>query len=133
MSGFHNQLCREDISDKIFKLTCPLIYTCDILKCDIVVPVGFYSDGASVPRVPIVFDLWGDRAHREAVLHDYLYCYDSQPQHDFDQANDIFLEAMTSRNVPDLVRYPMYEAVCMFGHKFYNKRSYLDILGDINV
>ena len=130
MSGFLNTLNIEYISDKIFKLASPLMYHTDLLDCDIVVPINFYSDGASVPRIPIVFDSWGDRVHREAVLHDYLYCYDSQPPHNFDESNAIFLEAMESRNVPGYISKPMYEAVCFFGKQFYNKRSYLDIIQD---
>lgn len=39
----------------------------------LVVPAGFVSDLASVPRVPGVFDLLGDRFHRAAYVHDWLY------------------------------------------------------------
>ena len=130
MSGFLTALNITFITDKIFKLSSPLIYHTDLLDCDIVIPIDFYSDGASVPRVPIAFDLWGDRVHREAVLHDYLYCYDSQPSHTFDEANSIFLEAMKSRNIPKYIYNPIYEAVKVFGKQFYEKRSYLDILQD---
>lgn len=38
-----------------------------------VMPLNMESDLASVPRVPIIFFLWGDRAHREAYLHDFFY------------------------------------------------------------
>jgi len=34
---------------------------------------GFFHDQSSVPRVPFIFFLYGDRAHRGGVLHDYLY------------------------------------------------------------
>jgi hypothetical protein len=40
-----------------------------------VVPIGFQTDFASVPRIPIAWLLCGDTAHPAAVLHDYLYTY----------------------------------------------------------
>lgn len=39
----------------------------------IVVPKGFTTDLASVPRLPGMFWLFGGRARRSAVLHDWLY------------------------------------------------------------
>lgn len=42
-----------------------------------VLPNNMESDLASVPRVPVIYFLWGDRAHREAFLHDFFYRCDS--------------------------------------------------------
>jgi len=39
----------------------------------IVVPAGFVTDLASVPRLPITYFLAGGLAHAAAVVHDYLY------------------------------------------------------------
>ena len=44
-----------------------------MLKDTITVPTGFFTDFASVPRMPFVFLLFGDVAHEAAVIHDYLY------------------------------------------------------------
>jgi hypothetical protein len=38
-----------------------------------VLPYDMESDLASVPRMPIIFLLWGDRAHRESYFHDGCY------------------------------------------------------------
>lgn len=48
-------------------------YYSDIAKSLIVVPAGFVTDFASVPRLPIIFMLVGDRNHKAAVIHDFIY------------------------------------------------------------
>lgn len=40
---------------------------------DITIPAGFDTDFASVPRLPLMFWILGDRADYAALLHDYLY------------------------------------------------------------
>jgi len=61
---------------------------------NICIPIGFQTDLDSVPRVPIIFWLWGDRAHREAVLHDYLYRINSRPVVTRWMADSYFREAI---------------------------------------
>ena len=90
---------------------------------------GFQTDLASVPRVPIVYELWGNSAHREAVLHDFVYRYDSEPHLTFMQANYVFLEAMKLRRVPFYIRYPMYLGVCAGGIVHFGRYSYKDKIG----
>lgn len=129
MSKFLTNLVIEQITDKIFSLVSPLIYQSDILGgFKIEVPAGFYSDGASVPRVPIAYMLFGDRAHHEAVLHDYLYRRDSIPEVDFSTANDVFREAMKARDKSWLIRWPMYLGVKLGGYPNYHKRKVGDSL-----
>jgi hypothetical protein len=122
MAKFLTELCaslKDD--DRIWILHEPLIYISDIVG-RIEVPISFQTDFASVPRVPIIYELYGDKAHRESVLHDYLYCIDSIPQATFDQANQVFLEAMIVRGKPEDIRNGMYQGVCLFGHSHYHKR-----------
>ena len=108
--------------DEIWVVTKPLIYNSELLNCQIIVPVGFETDLSSVPRIPFVFWFWGGRAHREGVLHDYLYRSNSNPNVSFSKANRVFLEAMKSRGKPWNVRYPMYYGVCLGGFFSYHKR-----------
>jgi|GEM_PF-875895 len=121
---FITDLCMKEIGEKkgrtVYELLQPLIFiTRDGRR--IVVPTGFQTDLASVPRLPFVYLLWGDRAHREAVLHDYLFRKDSVPVATFMEANGLFLEAMTSRGVRWAIRWPMYAAVCAGGRGSYHK------------
>jgi hypothetical protein len=117
--------------DCIWILASPLIYRCALLSMDIVIPEGFNTDLASVPRVPIIYEAWGSRAHREAVLHDYLYRKNSNPAVSREVANSIFLEAMASRGVSWWIRYPMYWGVSFGGCFLYHARNVLDKLWKI--
>ena len=117
----------KDGSDSIWILSEPLVYWSATVGL-IEVPRGFETDFASVPRVPIAYRMWGDRAHREAVLHDYLYRSDSKPGLPFMACNGVFLEAMQSRDVPMWIRYPMYSGVCVGGWASYHRRKVGDKL-----
>lgn len=56
-----------------WKLLYPFAYDCDLLREVIVVPAGFITDFASVPRLPLVYWLMNDVGQEAAVVHDYLY------------------------------------------------------------
>ena len=127
-SGFLTELDAIFHDDAIYILAAPLIYWSALLDCLITVPVGFQTDLASVPRLPVIYTLWGDRAHREAVLHDYLYRIDSRPVVSESQANGVFLEAMESRGVVASIRWPMYWGVCAFGWCSYHRKKIKDEL-----
>ena len=110
-SGFVTELYVElkpSRDDEIWVVTRPLIYNSELLGRQVTVQHGFETDLSSVPRIPFVFWFWGGRAHREGVLHDYLYRVDAYPKVSFSVANSVFLEAMKSRGKPWNVRYPMY-------------------------
>lgn len=107
--------------DRIWVLDSPLVYVSNIVGL-VAVPAGFQTDFASVPRIPIVYSLFGDRAHRESVVHDFLYRIDSKPQATFKEANKAFLEAMECRGKSWFVRRAMYAGVCVGGRRSYHKR-----------
>lgn len=123
MAKFLSELKLCLLTNSLWELCEPLIYESDILKCTITVPKGFKTDLASVPRFPIAYWFWGGREHREAVIHDYLYCIDSVPVCTYSQANDVFLEAAKSRGKSALVRYPMWFGVCIGGWTAFHKRK----------
>jgi hypothetical protein len=124
--------------DCIWIVDKPLKYWSELLNCLVIVPHWFESaetppacfetDLASVPRVPFVYEAWGDRAHREAVLHDYLYRIDSIPVVSYSVANSVFLEAMESTGKPWRIRYPMYWGVVLGGWTAYHKKRVGDKL-----
>jgi hypothetical protein len=128
MAKFCTELdCRLEDDDSIWRLDSELVFESDKLGI-ITVPKGFQTDFASVPRVPIAYTLFGDKAHREAVIHDYLYRIDSAPQASYSQANDCFLEAMKVRGKSWFVRYSMYWGVVLGGWASYHKRLVNDKL-----
>lgn len=129
MSMFMTELCADLVKDdKVWKLTKELIYWSDLLDSLVTVPVGFQTDLASVPRLPVAYWFWGGKAHREGVLHDYLYRIDAEPAASFDDANSAFLEAMESRGKPFYVRWPMYAGVCVGGYPSYHQKKVRDEL-----
>jgi hypothetical protein len=127
MAKFLTDLEVRCIDDGRWKLDAPLVYESDIAG-RIEVPAGFETDFASVPRVPIFYTLFGDRAHREAVLHDYGYRCDSIPVMERSTVDDLFLEAMKERGKGFMVRYAMYWGVRLGGWTAYHKKKVNDPL-----
>jgi hypothetical protein len=127
MARFLTDLDVRCINDGAWRLDNPLRYESDIVGL-IDVPATFQTDFASVPRVPFFFTLFGDRAHREAVLHDYLYRSDATPPAERSQADDVFLEAMKERGKGIFVRYAMWLGVRSGGWTAYHKKRVADPL-----
>lgn len=128
MAQFITELdAKQKDDDKIWIIDSPLVYESDILG-KIEVPEGFLTDFASVPRIPIAYMLFGDRAHCESVLHDYLYRIDSVPIATYSQANNVFYEAMTVRGKGFFVRHAMYYGVVAGGWTSFHKRKVADKL-----
>jgi hypothetical protein len=113
--------------DVIWVLDSPLIYESDIVG-RIEVPADFETDLVSVPRVPFLYYFWGDRAHREGVVHDYLYRIDSAPVAERPVADAVFREAMGVRGKSLMVRWPMFFGVRLGGWTAYHKKKVRDKL-----
>lgn len=114
MSKFKNQLVVRLVSSdpERWRLYSPLIYLSDLLG-PIIVPVGFETDFASVPRIPVLFFLAGGFAKAPSVIHDFLY----SERNNFtrEQADAVFLEAMEVDGVSAWRRNGMYQAARLFG------------------
>lgn len=105
-SGFETTLRAEKPNGR-WVLLAPLVYTTKAGE-RIVVPVGFDTDFASVPRLPFMFWFFGDRAHAAAVIHDYLYRLRDRSRA---EADAIFLEAMEASGIGFFSRMAMYYGV----------------------
>ena len=58
MSAFLDSLCVTEIDDSVFEVCGhPFRYQSDIAKQTLIVPVGFYTDFASVPRIGIIYSM----------------------------------------------------------------------------
>lgn len=126
MAKFLNSLKTEDVNGGHFKLLEPLFYESDLVSRHIIVPAGFDTDLASVPRVPLMYWLVGGKANYAATIHDYLYSSGGMVAYqeiNRKLADDIFLEGMTIKNDPDKEwkRKSMYRAVRLFGWLPYNR------------
>jgi len=93
-----------------------LVYQSASRRARFIVPAGFVTDFASVPRVPIVYLLTGNTAHAAAVLHDYLY-----QTHAFDltraEVDALFREAMESTWESWWRRWTMWMGVRVGGRR----------------
>lgn len=117
---FTSPLRVEKIGENEWVLLTPLIYDGSE---KIIVPAGFETDFASVPRVAWRFcpPVAGNHAE-PAVLHDYL-CVNSDNQ---SRTDKLFLEAMARNGVGRLKRNVMYLAVMLYQvskGKYFKKRG----------
>jgi hypothetical protein len=81
-------------------------------KKTIIVPQGFTTDFASIPRIFwAVLPRWGKYGNA-AVIHDFLYY---QQKYHRKRADQIFLEAMGVLEVPPWQKYLIYGAVRVGG------------------
>lgn len=77
-----------------------------------VIPAGFNTDFASVPRLPVAFLLTGGTADRPAIVHDFLYRTGAEDRKTCDA---IFAEAMKATGVASWRRSLMWAGVRIGG------------------
>lgn len=120
MSKFHTSLRVEKISGDGWRVLSPLIYSSDVARRVFIVPEGFETDLASVPRLPLMFLLTGDTAHAAAVLHDFLY---SSREVDRASADAVFREAAINSGEPAWRTWLMWAGVRLGGWSAWNAHA----------
>jgi hypothetical protein len=108
---FHTKLQAEKQNGG-WRLITSLRYVSALTPGWIVVPPGFETDFASVPRLPLAYLVAGNTAHAPAVVHDYLYRMSTVSRQ---LADAIFYEAMVVDGVSRWRAYLMWAAVRAFG------------------
>ncbi|WP_433693187.1 DUF1353 domain-containing protein [Paraburkholderia phenoliruptrix] len=98
--------------DGQWELLADLIYQSDVAGRRFTVPAGFITNFASVPRIPIVYELAGDTASNAATVHDYLYSTHIVSR---SVADSVLREASAVTDVPDWRRQLMWAGVRLFG------------------
>jgi hypothetical protein len=98
--------------DGQWQLISDLIYQSDVAEMTFTVPKGFVTNFASVPRIPIVYELAGDTASNAATVHDFLYSTHPVSRA---MADAVLREASDVTAVPDWRRQLMWAGVRMFG------------------
>lgn len=101
---------KTDDNTLYWSLLAPLSYKSNAGEY-FIIPEGFNTDGATVPRIfwPIFPPMW--KYSKAAVLHDYLIVSGLKT---FPEANVLFKEAMESLGVNGVQIYCMYQAVCLY-------------------
>lgn len=93
-------------------------FTYSSIYGNITVPKDFLTDFASVPRIPVVFELVGDRGQADATVHDWLYQYGNLSRKNADL---VLRQALRDTNVGKVRSYLMYYGVRTFGWLFYKR------------
>lgn len=119
MGEFKTRLQVES-DGKYWRLLQPLVFDSDDYGF-IKVPTGFKTDFASVPRIPLVYSMFGNTSHSSAVIHDYLYSGEKKISRK--DADKIFIEAMESQNQSKWRRKPMFWAVRLFAGFAFDKEK----------
>ncbi|MBO4633261.1 MAG: DUF1353 domain-containing protein [Lentisphaeria bacterium] len=92
----------------------------------LIVPVGFKSDGASVPRFfwRIVFPPGDNRAMRAAFAHDYIYRHHPMKEcWTKAEADQMFYDLLIVDGIPKLNAKLAYWGVKLFGGSAWRKRG----------
>lgn len=111
----------------------PLLYWSDLLQCWLIVPAGFVTNYASVPRLPIVYAWCGDRVYEPPAGHDLAYTLHAVLVATVDEqfrvlatqlepvtrkdADDLFLESLLTQPeaVDEATAHAMYAGVRLGG------------------
>jgi hypothetical protein len=87
------------------------------------VPKGFVTNFASVPRIPIIYELAGDTASDAATVHDFLYSTHPVSR---SMADAVLREASDVTAVPDWRRQLMWAGVRVFGWLYWGTAATSD-------
>ena len=130
MSRFHKRPHIEYIGGKRpWQLVTECVYITEVEQAReayplgvIIIPAGYKTDLASVPRIPGIYWRVGGKAVLPSIVHDWLFeCGD--PDLTRKAADKVFLEAMNDQLDPRWAstRRIMYRAVRLFGGAAWRK------------
>lgn len=100
------------LDDGQWELLAGLVYQSDVAARTFTAPAGFITKFASMPRIPIVYELAGDTASNAVTVHDYLYSTHIVPR---SVADAVSREASDVTAVPDWRRQLMWAGVRVCG------------------
>lgn len=120
MSKILDSLSVTEVSDSIWEIAGhPFRYQSDVAGRMFTVPVGFYTDFASVPRfLPLIYSLIGDEAHEAAAIHDWLYYAAITTR---EVADKVLKEAIIVCGMPKWKANVFYSGVRVGGWASWNK------------
>ena len=122
MSSFTDKLIVSKLNAREWEVEREFIYYIGNEDSDdyVIIPKGFITDFASVPRGLWTFFPPDGQYTQAAVLHDFLY---STQMFDRKDCDNIFLEAMAVLKVKRWKRTIMYWAVRVFGGWYWKNNA----------
>jgi hypothetical protein len=115
MSGFLGRFIVELIEDDragLWEHQVPFGFQSDVAGVTIWAPAGHRTDFCSVPRVPLAYDMLGNRARRAGSIHDRLYATHELPR---EMADKVLREMLVLDGVNECEAEEFYVAVRAFG------------------
>jgi len=98
------------LKDKPFEVDEEFMFYSEVYKdMEIVVPIGYRSDFASIPRIFRTMLSSVGRYSKAAVVHDYMI--DEMTEVGMKKINKLFLEGMEVLGVGKVTRYTIYNGV----------------------
>lgn len=102
----------EDDESGMWELAEPLGFVSTVAGRTITAPAGHRTDFCSVPRVPLAYDMLGNRARKAGTLHDRLYVTHELPR---ELADQVLREMLLQDGVGHFEAQEFYLAVRAFG------------------
>lgn len=101
-----------DDESGLWELIEPFGFTSAVAGVTITAPVGHRTDFCSVPRVPLAYDMLGNRARKAGTIHDRLYVTHELPR---EMADRVLREMLLLDGVGECEAEAFYVAVRSFG------------------
>lgn len=111
---------KQEPDDIHFILLSDLVFHSIRYNLKISVPSSMVSDGPSVPRVPLLYLLFGNKGKRAAVVHDWLYRCMLLPRA---MCDSIFEEALIDSGKYKFTSAGMYVGVRIGGGVHYGGKD----------
>lgn len=97
----------ELCGDGLWMHLTPLVFRSKVLNKLVYAPAGSKTDFCSVPRLPVIYLKYGNRAHKAGAMHDAALAQGMAR----DQAAALFLEVLEVEGIPERDRMAMYAGV----------------------
>ena len=102
---------------QLFELIEDVVYESDLLGGVVIVPAGYVTDLASVPKLPLAWLVAGGTGSEAAVIHDYLYVVHAHNDEPITRAtaDAVFREAIAASGDTKAPGWLMWLAVRLGG------------------
>ncbi len=114
-AAFKTLLAAAWLDKKRRKLVAPLEFYSAKFDRTFIVPAGYITDLASVPRLPVIYWLFGGTSDEAAALHDWSYDGVLSRK----DCDELFNEASKAGGAPGWRTGPMWLAVRLFAGSNY--------------
>ena len=135
--SYLTHLDTREIAEGFYQLLAPFYARIDFddgRVVEVMIPAGFVTDFASVPKIPFAYLLFGGIGNKAAVVHDGFYSrfkgitvtdMATRLPFEYDRrfADIVFYFALLACGIAWYKRQVMYRTVRLFGGKYYKVKG----------